>query len=497
MKNVLEYLEESARRVPDKVAYSDEKDSLTFSELLCRARSIGTYIARKIGTNRPVAVAVGRHIGSICAFFGVLYSGNFYVPLDPEMPSLRLESILNRLNPALLLYRSDDKIDSFPDGLLRLCYDEIREKPNDELLSARRSAVLDIDPVYVIFTSGSTGTPKGIVISHRAVLDFIDELTRAVGFDERDVFANQAPFYFDCSVKDIYLTVKLGAHDHILSKKLFLFPTLLIDELNRVGATAITWATSAFHLVSSSGILKKKAPQSLRIAALGGEALLARHVTAWKSALPSLCVVNLYGPTEVTVDCTYHILNRDYADDEAIPIGKAFCNKEVLLLDETLCPVADGESGEICVRGIGVSRGYYNEPEKTAAAFVQNPAVPYPDILYRTGDIARRCADGSLVFESRRDGQIKHMGYRIELGEIERALGSLAEIGEAVCFYDAPHDRIVCAYSGGLPQKELVRLLSLRLPKYMIPNVYLPYDALPHNANGKIDRVKIKEDYGA
>ena len=154
----------------------------------------------------------------------------------------------------------------------------------------------------MIFTSGSTGTPKGIVISHRAVIDFIDELCAALDFRESDVFTNQAPFYFDCSVKDIYLTLKLGAHDRILSKKLFLFPTLLIDELNRVGATCITWATSAFHLVASSKILEKKAPHTLRLAALGGEALLARHVNAWKAALPSLCVVNLYGPTEVTVD---------------------------------------------------------------------------------------------------------------------------------------------------------------------------------------------------
>ena len=135
------------------------------------------------------------------------------------------------------------------------------------------------------------------------------------------------------------------------------------------------------------------------------------------------------------------------------------------------------------------------DPEKTAAAFVQNPAVRYPDILYRTGDIGVKNADGDIVFQSRRDGPIKHMGYRIELGEIERALGGVPEIVEAICFYDAPHDRIVCAFSGEISQKELVFALSKRLPKYMIPNLYLSYEALPHNANGKIDRVKIRDSF--
>ena len=495
MKNVLEYLEASALRVPEKIAYSDENESITFAALYDRARAIGSALAHRFGQNRPIGVAVGRHIGTLCAFFGVLYSGNYYVPLDPEMPSARLCGILSRLDPCAVLYKNGDKTDSFPESVPLIACDEIENAVDEPLLSERRAQTLDIDPVYVIFTSGSTGTPKGIVISHRAVIDFIDELCAALDFRESDVFANQAPFYFDCSVKDIYLTLKLGAHDRILSKKLFLFPTLLIDELNRVGATCITWATSAFHLVASSKILEKKAPHTLRLAALGGEALLARHVNAWKAALPSLCVVNLYGPTEVTVDCTYHVLNRAYADDEPIPIGRAFRNKEVLLLNENLLPVKNGEAGEICVRGAGVAKGYFNEPEKTAAAFVQNPAVRYPDILYRTGDIGVKNADGDIVFQSRRDGQIKHMGYRIELGEIERALGGVPEIVEAICFYDAPHDRIVCAFSGEISQKELVFALSKRLPKYMIPNLYLSYEALPHNANGKIDRVKIRDSF--
>lgn len=507
MTDVLEYLEQSAARLPNKIAYTDEHEEVTFGELLLRAKRIGSALCARVDKGRPIGVFVGRTVETLCAFFGVLYSGNYYVPLDPAMPQTRLLSVLDGLSPAMLLYGETEKkeIDALcaesAFSMPLVCHGVLLNEiavPDEETLSRRRAGILDIDPVYIIYTSGSTGTPKGIVISHRAVLDFTDCMAQTLGYREDDVFANQAPFYFDCSVKDIYLTLKLGATDHILPKKLFLFPTLLIDELNRRGVTALTWATSAFHLVSSSGILEKKQAKALRIVALGGEALSARHVNNWKKAHPQVTYVNLYGPTEVTVDCTYHILERDYADDEAIPIGKAFANKEVLLLDDALCPVPDGETGEICVRGAGVAKGYYNEPEKTAAAFVQNSRACYPDILYRTGDIGRKNEKGDIVFLCRRDGQIKHMGYRIELGEIERALGGIARdggIGEAICFHDASRDRIVCAYEGTLSSKELANALTKRLPKYMIPNIYLPYTAFPHNANGKIDRVKIKRLY--
>lgn len=495
MTNVLEYLEQSAARVPDKTAYTDETDSITFKELLLLAKKIGTALAREIGVGCPVGVLVGRHIGCLAAFFGVLYSGNYYVPLDPDMPVERLQKILVGLHPSKILFCQKDKPANLPDSSLLFSYDNIREEPDDALLAIRRNAVLDVDPVYVIYTSGSTGMPKGIVISHRSVIDFIDWMAEELGYRQTDVFANQAPFYFDCSVKDLYLTLKLGACDHILPKKLFMFPTLLMDYLSGHGVTALTWATSAFHLVADSGILSKKPPRSLRLVAVGGEAMLARHLNTWRAALPETTFVNLYGPTEVTVDCTYHIIRRDYEDGEAVPIGKACNNKEVLLLDETLMPVPDGTPGEICVRGAGVAKGYFGEPEKTAAAFVQNPRSPYPDVIYRTGDIGVKNSFGELVFQSRKDGQIKHMGYRIELGEIERALGSLARIREAVCLYDGARDRIVCVYQGEMEPKELVSALSKKLPKYMIPNVYRPRPALPHNANGKLDRARMKQEY--
>lgn len=204
----------------------------------------------------------------------------------------------------------------------------------------------------------------------------------------------------------------------------------------------------------------------------------------------------MYGPTETTVDCAAFHLTRDYRDDEAIPIGKACRNMQIILLDKDGKSVPDGEAGEICVRGSGLASGYFGNWEKTNECFIQNPANPYfRDILYRTGDIAVKKDDGLLYFLSRQDGQIKHMGYRIELGEIEVALHSLAGMQAAACLYDAARDRILCVYAGGMEPDALAKDLRKLLPKYMLPNLYERLEALPYNANGKIDRVALKERY--
>ena len=208
---------------------------------------------------------------------------------------------------------------------------------------------------------------------------------------------------------------------------------LLLKAMEEAGVTAINWATSAFHLVAASDALTKYAPTHLKKAALGGEALQARYVNLWKAAVPGLQVVNMYGPTETTIDCAAMHLTREYRDDEPIPIGRACRNKQIILLKDDLTEAQPGEPGEICVRGSGVAAGYFADPAKTDAAFIQNPLCPdFRDILYRTGDMAVLREDGYLYFLARRDGQIKHMGYRIELGEIEVALHSRRDAGSCL-----------------------------------------------------------------
>lgn len=542
--NLLEYLEHSVARVPDKTAFADEFKRLTFGELLYLARRLGTSLARRLAQpNQPIVLLAERRVLTIVGMQGILVSGNYYAPLDPHMPAARMTAILTQIQPALLLCAAEDRplaerllvdyqaanalarakppagikspagtespaetvplVGATPPAVCAVLTIEegMVEPVDDALLAARRAAVLDSDPAYLIFTSGSTGTPKGIVVAHRSVIDFTDWLAAFCGLTETDVLGNQAPFYFDLSVKDIYGTLCCGASCEIVPRRCYVFPAVLLGYLRDKQITALLWATSAFHLVANSGALESLAaagtlPATLRLAALGGEALQARAVNRWRAVLPDLAIYNLYGPTEATVDCIAYRLDRAFTDDETIPIGTACRNKAILLLDEQGQPVPDGTPGQIVVRGTGLARGYFRDPDKTAAAFVQNPQHDrYPDPVYCTGDIAVRGTDGLLRFLSRQDDQIKHMGYRIELGEIETALASLPQVEAAVCLYDAARDKIHCVYAGTGDRNTLAVALRSLLPKYMLPNCYHQRDALPLNPNGKIDRVQLRATY--
>jgi amino acid adenylation domain-containing protein len=497
-KNVLEYLEHTAAICPEKTAIADAGEALSFAALYQQARSIGTALARKIRVqNRPVAVLTERTAVSFLAFLGVLYSGNYYVPIDSQMPRARMERLLQGLEPAAILYPETRGELAEGYDFPKLSITEARETQEDPNLLAQRH-VLDVDPAYMIYTSGSTGDPKGIVVSHRSVIDFADWFTETVGIRQTDVLGNQAPFFFDLSVKDLYSCLRQGATIRILPQRCFSFPMLLMQELKDWQVTVLNWSTAAFHLVANSGALEKLQPESLRLVTVGGEALRARQLGRWRKALPQVRYVNLYGPTEVTVDCTCYFIDRDFADDETIPIGRACENMEILLLDDQGNLVPKGQPGEICVRGSGLALGYWNNPEKTGAAFVQNPRNPhYRDLLYRTGDLAVEGEDGNLRFLSRQDGQIKHGGYRIELGEIETALSSLPRVDAAICFFDGGRDKLVCVFQGDTTGREIAVDLRKLLPKYMLPNLYRQVEEMPHTANGKLDRVRLRQDYDA
>lgn len=498
--NAFDYLIHTADRYPNERAFSDENRSVTFSDLLREAEAIGTALARSLPQDRnPIVVLTRRDTASVTAFMGVLSCGRFYAPIDAAMPEERLLGILSRLGPAAVLYGENDTPlaerlrESYP--VLSIAETVTTDPCRDELDAARRG-VIDQDPAYVLFTSGSTGRPKGIVVSHRALIDFTDWYAGVTGVGRNDRLGNQAPFFFDLSVKDVYLTLKIGAETWILPKKCFMFPVLLVQALNDHGITTLSWSTSAFHMAADSGVFENHVPQTLRRVLVGGEAMRAKQLNIWRKAMPNVQFFNLYGPTEATVDCTYYPIRRQFEDDEVIPIGKACANKEVMLLGEDGLSVADGEPGEICVRGSGLAGGYWGDPELTRIAFTEDARHPeWHDRIYHTGDIGRRNCDGDIEFVSRKDDQIKHLGYRIELGEIENALCALPEVSAAVCLFDPIRDRIVCIYRGSASVPEIIRALRRRLPRYMLPHEYHSVERMPYTSNGKIDRVLLKKNY--
>ena len=501
--NILTYLENSATIWADKTAIADDKNSLTFAQWNQYSRNIGTAISKASNQafRKPVLVFVDRRIEGLVGFMGVTQSGNFYVPIDCKMPDQRVKLISDVLNPiaAITVTAADEKtLDLIDFQGVRFKYEEvILNVSDDALLKEIREQMIDTDPVYSIFTSGSTGVPKGVVIAQRGMVDLAEWLVNTFEFTENDALGNQTPFYFDGSVKDICICLKSGATLNIIGKKYFTFPKLIIPFLNDRKITAILWATSAIVLIGNSDILSVSLPEHLRLVTFAGEAMPAKQLKVWMNKLPDVKFVNLYGPTEITVDCTYYEVNREFGDDEFIPIGNACQNKGILVFNDENQLVKVGETGELCVRGTGVALGYYNNKAKTQEVFVQNPLHDlYEDKIYRTGDIVKYNERGEIEFVSRKDFQIKHKGNRIEMGEIEVAINSIPNITNAACIFDQPNDKIVLYYTTSDGQEmDVINLVKDKIPVYMFPEVINHLKVMPYNMNGKIDRIELKKMY--
>ena len=503
LTNILQYLEHTVTEVPDKIAFSDGRDHVTFAELYDRARRGGAALCRRGYAHEPIAILMDKHPRAIESFMAVIYAGCFYAALDAAMPPARMGLILGTLAPRLLI--CDDKHEKIArklreDGLFSgevVLWSDLTAHPvesgEEELLAAVRERQIDTDPIYVVFTSGSTGVPKGVAACHRSVIDYTESLCEAIGFDRDTVFGNQTPLYFDAPLKEIMPTLKFGATTYLVPRTLFMFPMKLVEYLDEHRINTVCWVVSALTMISSLGVLEKHVPQYLSTVCFGSEVFPRKQYDLWRSALPEARFFNLYGPTEATgMSCYWRA--RDLAPDEVIPIGRPFRNTDLILLTDDGRRAESGEEGEICLRGTCVTLGYYANPEKTAEAFVQNPLNPhYPEIIYRTGDMGRYNECGELVFISRRDAQIKHMGHRIELGEIEAAATARDGVRTACCVYDTVGRRIVLYYVGDVTPVMLSAALKGTLPRYMIPALCEQIPAMPLTPNGKIDRRGLRE----
>jgi len=487
--NILEYLESTVKRCPDKPAFADETQAISFRQLYDQSRAIGSFLSREGICGQGVVVLLPKQPRAVAAFLGVIYGGGYYVPLDVQMPLARIRQILQSLDAGTLICDETTaalaaKLD-FGGRCIR--YENAAFGIIDEpALAQIRSRQLDIDPIYLVFTSGSTGVPKGVIGCHRSCIDYIENLCQALRFTQDTVFGNQVPLYFDACLKEILPTLKYGATTYFIPRKLFLFPIDLVRFLNRFKINTLCWVVSALTYVSSFQTFQKIKPEYLHTIAFASEIFPVRQLNIWRKALPKARFINLYGPTEATGVCCYYEVDREFHDDEVLPIGRPFRNTQILLLDAQDRPA---RQGEICIRGTRLTLGYYRDPEQTEAVFVQNPLNPlYPERIYRTGDFGTYNDRGELVFLSRKDQQVKHMGHRIELGEIESAADSRDGVQSACCIFDADAGKLVLYYTGSLSIARLASCLREILPGYMLPGEYHRLDAMPLTPNGKLDR---------
>lgn len=303
-----------------------------------------------------------KHPKTITAFLGAIYAGCYYVPLDADMPLYRIELILKNLNPAACI--CDDTTFSVAKELNNIgqiySYDEIATgEVDDSALQAVRNRQIDTDPIYIVFTSGSTGIPKGVVGCHRAVIDYIENLCEVLKFDEDTVFGNQTPLYFDACLKEIIPTLKYGATTHLIPRKLFLLPVKLVEYLNEKKINTLCWVVSALTYISAFRTFETVTPQYLKTIAFASEVFPIRQMNIWRQALPNTRFINLYGPTETTGICCYFEVDREFTEDEVLPVGRPFPNTEVILLNENDHISAPGEQGEICIRGTRLTHGYF------------------------------------------------------------------------------------------------------------------------------------------
>lgn len=494
-KSVIEYLALTAQKYPDKIAVKDSVNAISFSELLNSGYIIASEIISGQVRKNPIGVYISKGCKAIQAFAGINISGNFYVPLDTKSPVSRVQSIIDVLESEIIITDKEnyEKLKTIFNKNILIIEDVLAQNKIDySICNEVDNLQIDTDPVYSIFTSGSTGAPKGVVISHKSVIDYIDWAVDTFKIESSAIIGNQAPFYFDNSTLDIYLMYATGATLVIIPEENFIFPAKLVDFLNNEKISFVFWVPFVLINVANLDIFSKKTPLYLKDVFFAGEVMPNKHLNYWRKYLPACRYANLYGPTEITVDCTYYIVEREFADNEPLPIGFPCRNSDVLILNESKKIAGINEHGELCVRGTSLALGYYNDWEKTNNAFIQNPLNNhYPEFIYCTGDVVYKNNYGEIMYVGRKDSQIKHNGYRIELGEIETAILGSKMIDNCCVIYNSTLKKIVLFYqtSQELNMVEFRKFISNHIPKYMIPSEYNKVDILKQNSNGKIDRL--------
>ncbi|EPC9520451.1 amino acid adenylation domain-containing protein [Campylobacter upsaliensis] len=496
IRHIDDFLQKSVKKFPHKTLFKEVSgESISYEEFDILSQKIATKLLKTLPQSpiqSPILIILPKSINTLISFFGVAKSGNFYTLLDEKMPLERIEKIIKVLKPkAFITSKSLNlKLD------LPTLYTEDFEsyERDEEALAKARLRHIDTNLLYVFFTSGSTGLPKGVSISHKSVIDYAFWVSEEFEFSENSNLANQAPLYFDNSILDIFPTIKEGGSVHLVPNSLFAFPIKVLEYLEKESVNTIFWVPSVLIYFANTDALEKFKLEKLKKVLFCGEIMPNKQLNYWRSHLPNTLFANLYGPTEITDVCCFYKVDREFKDEELLPIGKACHNTELLVFDENnnlIKPDEVGKKGELFVRGSCLTLGYYNDKEKTKAALVQNPLHDhFYDPLYKTGDIVSYNEFGELLCYGRVDFQIKFKGHRVELGEIEAVLNSHAKIKNSACIFK--NEQIIAFYESD-EELNLKAFLKDKLPSYMIASSFVRVDGFKLNANGKIDRKILSE----
>ncbi len=499
ISNLIDYLVNDVKRYPEKTAISDTNKKYTYRELYSSAKKFAYLISTHNLQNCPIGVIANHNVETIAMFLGVLYSGNFYVPIDPDMPTPKMQMIISDSDFEIILGLDKNQDIISQVNFSKAFYTEsATDCVNDS--SFQPAQITGETPAYMVYTSGSTGVPKGVVKSHSAVISFVEAFTDTFDFTQDEVIGNQTPFFFDASAKDIYLMLKLGCTMEILPSTLFSLPPELIDYINEKKVTYACWVPTALSIVAQLNPFSLVVPQTLKKVFFVGEVMQIKHLKTWVNTLPHIKYVNLYGSSETAGVCCYYEVKPSDLERLALPIGKVFSNCRINLIDDN-GKIIDkpNQIGEMFVVTEALAIEYFNDREKTEKAFQHRDFGCGMERCFKTGDLAYYDEDNNLIFASRTDFQIKHMGHRIELGEIEAVCTKLDIISHCCCLYDLNKKKIVLicktAPNVSVSAQEIKSILKNHLSSYMVPGKVVVVDELPLNANGKIDRQKLRALY--
>lgn len=489
--------EQICRAFPDRVAATCGQDEITYDALNRSANRIarGLLGSRRDERDQMVAIYLDRSIAMLSAMLGVVKAGLAYLPIDPTYPPARVAETLEDAAPVAVITNQRLADGLSPHAAKILLHDEIgSEEPDSDLETSSTASSL----AYVMYTSGSTGKPKGVLITHGNLLRLLSETEPWFHFNEHDVWTMFHSFAFDFSVWEIWGPLLTGGRIVIVPFEVSRSTQEFYALLSEQRVTVLNQTPSAFSLIDQVEEAGPALPLALRYVIFGGEALQYRALRNWfkrhGDASPKL--INMYGITETTVHVTYRVVTEFDAHAETdSPIGEPIPDLQLYVLDGELKPVAEDQEGELCVGGAGVARGYLNRPKLTAQRFVADPFGGPGALLYRSGDVARRRADGQLVYLGRNDNQVKINGFRIELGEVEAAIAEFPGIRQVSVIAHSDHtgQQRLAAYfvtDGGssISAHTIREFLIKRSPAQMIPAFYIRMEAIPLTHNGKVDR---------